>query len=111
MDSGQGDCRCPSVMHDAPGPTRTGDLRLRRPALYPSELRAHISIPPDRQRWEFFTTALNQTATTSQRSFTEYRQSSLVVFRVARKDAFEQSLPARFHRLFDFVYQPARSLF
>jgi hypothetical protein len=30
------------VIYDAPGPTRTGDLRLRRPALYPTELRAHI---------------------------------------------------------------------
>src|SRR5262245_7161154 len=42
MDNGKGDHRCPSVRYDAPGPTRTGDLRLRRPARYPTELRAHI---------------------------------------------------------------------
>ena len=25
----------------APGPARTGDLRIRSPTLYPTELRAH----------------------------------------------------------------------
>ena len=27
-----------------PGPIRTGDLRIRSPALYPAELRAHIKL-------------------------------------------------------------------
>jgi hypothetical protein len=29
------------VVRGAPSPTRTGDLRIRSPTLYPSELWAH----------------------------------------------------------------------
>jgi hypothetical protein len=28
------------ILFGAPGPTRTGDLRFRKPLLYPAELRA-----------------------------------------------------------------------
>ena len=39
---GESEGRSPSVKQSAPGGIRTPDLRLRRPALYPTELRAHI---------------------------------------------------------------------
>ena len=35
--------RQPLVIIGTPGPIRTGDLRIRSPALYPAELRAQIS--------------------------------------------------------------------
>ena len=34
-------CPLPSALHGAPGRIRTSDLRVRSPALYPAELRAH----------------------------------------------------------------------
>ena len=33
-------CHAPYVVHGAPGPARTDDLRIRSPTLYPTELRA-----------------------------------------------------------------------
>ena len=35
-------CHAPYVVHGAPGPARTGDLRIRSPTLYPTELRAQL---------------------------------------------------------------------
>ncbi len=37
---------CSIWLCGAPAPTRTGDLRLRRPTLYPAELRAHLGGSP-----------------------------------------------------------------
>ncbi len=34
----------PFVVHGAPSPARTGDLRIRSPTLYPTELWAHFTI-------------------------------------------------------------------
>src|SRR5690349_3298678 len=39
-----------SSLNGAPGPTRTGDLRFRKPLLYPAELRAHEGLSTDRLR-------------------------------------------------------------
>ena len=41
---GEFEGRSPSSKNGAPAATRTRDPRLRRPVLYPTELRAHANI-------------------------------------------------------------------
>src|SRR5919198_4355352 len=49
---GEFEGRSPSIKRSAPGRIRTCDLWLRRPTLYPAELRAHLKTEEGRQKAE-----------------------------------------------------------